>query len=622
MRSRRTLLAGLGVVLAIVCFVALNTWGTLQLRGLRLDLTDNRQYTLSPATKQLLGGLQEPLTLRLYVSSAIQEANPFLWSYAQRVRDMLQAYIEASAGKITLELIDPEPFSVQEDRAVGFGLQPVALDNAGSVGYVGLAGTNSTDDSDVLPVLTPDREPFLEYDLTRLAFNLAEPEKPNVALIAGLPLNGDPARQYRPWQLYEQLGQFFDIRFLGGDIARLDDDVDLLMVVHPTSLSEKTLFAIDQFIMRGGKSMVFVDPHSEAAAARARTPQPGPAASSLDRLLGAYGLELEPGKVVADPAYARQVQYPSGGRQQVVDYLPWLSLTGEALSGELPITAELQRVNVASAGALRGTEGSKLELTPLLTSSDQAQLVAVEKVAAFPDPLALVRDYAADGQRHAMAVRVRGEVVPSAFPEALPEGIEPPSDRLTASRGPVDLIVVADTDMLEDRAWLAQQSMFGQGVGIPVADNANFVANALDYLAGSEALASLRGRDVTLRPFTRVEGIRRAAELQYRAKEQELLSKLADLQQKLATLQVASDDEAALSSAQQQELEAFRAQLLDTRRELREVRYALRSDVEMLQDRLRLFNILAMPLLVALIAIGLALAHRIRSRRDYNLAEA
>lgn len=615
----RTKLSILGLVLAAVLLVATSAWATLTLRGLKLDLTERRQYTISAPTRTLLAGMKEPVTLRLYVSRGVREANPLLASYADRVRDLLKTYVAESGGKLVLELIDPEPFSPEEDRAVGFGLQPIALET-GANGYLGLAGTNSTDDVDVIPVLSPERERFLEYDLTRLVYNLANPDKPVVALISGLPINGDPLAQYRPWQVYEQLSQFFSIRYLGGDITSFDPDVQVLLLVHPTRLSDKTLFAIDQFVLRGGRVLAFLDPHSEAAAMRQRAPSPGAQASALGPLLSAWGVELVPGKIVADRQAARQVQYPSGGRQQIVDYLAWLAFDRGALAADELITAELNRLTFASAGILRRLDGATTELVPLVSSSADSQAVDVEKVAAFPDPLGLLRAFEPDGERRVIAARLQGPVK-SAWPEALPEGVEAPADRRTASDGPVSIVLVADTDLLEDRAWLATQQLLGQQVTLPLADNANFVANALDYLAGSSALTGLRGREVTLRPFTRVEEIRRAAEASYRAKEQELLERLKNLQDKLASLEVKRGEDAALLNAEQRaEIDGFKAQLLDTRRELRDVQYALRRDIETLRDRLRLLNIVAVPVLVAVAGVLVALVRRARTRRRFAVA--
>ncbi|MDW8342031.1 MAG: Gldg family protein [Geminicoccaceae bacterium] len=619
MTDRRTL-AILGLLLTAVLLVATTAWATLTLRGFKLDLTEKSQYTLSKPTLDLLANMKEPITLRLYVSRGVREANPLLASYADRVRDLLKAYVVASNGKITLELVDPEPFSVEEDRAVGFGLQAIALEG-GQTGYLGIAGTNGTDDVDVIPLLSPERERFLEYDLTRLVYNLANPEKPVVALISGLPMTGDPVNQFRSWQVYEQLRQFFTIRYMAGDIEKFDADVQIVMLVHPNRLSDKTLFAIDQFVLRGGKLLAFLDPHSEAAAMRSRVPPVGAQTSSLGKLLEAWGVEIVADRFVADRRAARQVQYPAGGRQQIVDYLAWLAYDRSAFNRADPITAELNRLTFMTAGAIRKREGATIELVPLVRSSPESALVETAKVAAFPDPFSLLRGFKPEGEQHLLAARLTG-TLKSAWPDQLPEGVGEPAERLRESKAPAAIVLVADTDLLEDRAWLASQALLGQQVLIPVADNADFVANALDYLAGASALGGLRGREVTLRPFVRVEEIRRAAEAAYRAKEQELLDRLKSLQDKLASLEVKrAEDAAALVTAEQRaEIDALRVQLLDTRRELRDVQYALRRDIETLRDRLRLSGIVLVPALVALVGIVVALVRRARWQRRFATA--
>lgn len=617
--SNRRLLAGLGIALALISLFAINSFGALVLRPYRLDLTETKSYTLSQGTLKLLASLDEPIVLRLYVSGSLAERNAFLAAYARRVHDMLRAYAEASGGKITVELIDPEPYSEEEDRAVGFGLQPITFDNGQTVAYLGVAGTNSTDDVDVIALLSPEREPFLEYDLTRLVYNLAHPEKPKIGMVSGLPLSGDPINDYRPWEIYRQLGQLYDIRWMGGDISEFED-VDILMIVHPQSLSDKTLYAIDQFLLRGGKAMVFVDPHSEAAALRQPRPGMGSTASNLDKLFAAWGVRFDPSKVVADPTAARQVQYPSGNRTQIVDYLVWLSLGRPHLAAESPITGQLRRVNVATAGAIAVAEGSGLTFEPLLFSARQAQLVEADRVNLFPDPLALLRDWKAEDEVRVIAARLAG-TLKSAFPDGPPAGVESKAEHLAEGSAPAALVLVADTDLLDDRSWLANQSLLGQEILIPVADNADFVANALDHLVGSGVFADLRGRDVALRPFTRLVELRREAEQAYRAKEQELLDRLKELEDKLRALQLpASEGEAVLSAEQREEIAKIRADILETRRELREVQYALRRDIETLQAGVRFLNIAAVPLLVALAAVLMALIRRARFRQRVAVA--
>jgi ABC-type uncharacterized transport system involved in gliding motility auxiliary subunit len=609
-----------GIVLAVVLFVALNVYGSIALRGWRLDLTQNRQFTLSAGTEQLLAQVEEPITLRFYVSRALRDANPFLGSYADRVHDLLRTYAEAANGRIVVEYLDPEPFSPEEDRAVGFGLEPLSLEGGTSAGYLGIAGTNSTDDVDVLPALSPEREPFLEYDLTRLVHNLAQPDKPVVAMVAGLPLQADPALQYQPWQVMQELGQFFDLRPQEGEVDRFAEDVDALLLVHPQALSEKTVYAIDQFVMRGGKVLAFVDPHSEAQAIRQRQPgMPGDTFSNLEKLFPAWGIEFDPDRVVADPNTARQVVFPSGGREQVVDYLPWLSLDRGQLALDEVFTAELNRINLGTAGALAPSEGAASTFTPLIRSSREAMLIPAEKVRLYPDPMALIRDFEPGDREQVLAARVSG-ALKSAFGDKAPEDVTAEPAHLALTSSPAQLIVVADTDLLDDRNWL---SSLGQQVSVPVADNANLVANALDYLLGSEALTSLRGREVTVRPFTKVAEIRRASEARYRAKEQELLQRLDELQGKLSSLRVGEGDDASLlGEAQRKEIDGFRTQLLETRRELRDVQLALRQDIERLRDLTRFVNIAAVPLLVAVAAIVIALMRRARYRRRFDQASA
>jgi ABC-type uncharacterized transport system involved in gliding motility auxiliary subunit len=612
-----------GIALAVVLFFALNTFGSLSLRSQRLDLTENRQFTLSQGTEQLLSRIEEPITLRLYASRALRDANPFLGSYADRVHDLLRTYADASGGRITVEHIDPEPFSPEEDRAVGFGLQAVQADEGGRAsGYLGIAGTNTTDDVDVIPVLSPERESFLEYDLTRMVYNLAHPDKPVVALLTSLPMNGDPAQQYRPWQVMQELEEFFEVRTLGGDIDRLAEDVDVLMLVHPQGLSEKTLYAIDQFVMRGGKVLAFLDPHAEAQAVRRPPGMPEDTFSDLARLLPAWGVAYDHDKIVADAAVARQVVFPSGGREQVLDYLPWLSLEHAQLAGNEVITAQLNRVNLATAGFLQPKEGAGTSFVPLIRSTKSAQVIAADKVRIYPDPYALRRDYQPGGEELVLAARIDGPVK-SAFDKA-PEDAGGGAEHLAASKAPARIVLIADSDLLDDRNWLASQRMLGQQVTVPLADNGDLVANALDHLVGSDALSSLRGRDVMVRPFTKVAEIRSAAEQQYRAKEQELQQKLDDLQQKLGALgpseSGAGEDGSLVSEAQRKEIEGFRSQLLDTRRELRDVQHALVKDIEELRDRVRFLNIAAVPLLVAAIAIVVAIVQRVRYRRRFDAA--
>src|SRR5215510_4244348 len=308
-RMNRGTLTGIGIALAIVCFLAVNLFSTLELGAARLDLTQDGLYTLSDSTTAMLKAMKEPVKLRLYSSRALLDASAALKPYAARVREMLASYVKLSGDRISLEIIDPEPFSPEEDRAAAFGLRGVPYDSTGNRGYFGLVGTNTTDDTDTIPFRGPDREPFLEYDLTRLVYDLAHPDKPVVAVLDGIGLNGGPQSNYRPWQIYEQMRQFFDLRIMAGDIDKFGDDIKALLIVHPHDISDKSQFAIDQFVLRGGPTIVFVDPLAENMQRNAQMGAPPQNVSSnLERLMQAWGVGLSPDKVVGDRRADMKVQ--------------------------------------------------------------------------------------------------------------------------------------------------------------------------------------------------------------------------------------------------------------------------------------------------------------------------
>jgi ABC-type uncharacterized transport system involved in gliding motility auxiliary subunit len=624
--ERRTLTI-LGVVLAIVCFLAVNLFATLELQSDRLDLTQSRIYTLSQGTKTVLGEMKEPVTLRLYLSRPLTDAQPSLKPYATRVREMLDTYAGLANGRIKLEVVDPEPFSPEEDRATGYGLRGVSYDSAGNAGYFGLVGTNSTDDTDTIPFFAGDREPFLEYDLTRLVYNLAHPEKPVVALIDGIGMAGGPQNGYRPWQVLGQMQQFFNVRTLAGDLDKIDDDVKVLLLVHPHDLSDKTLFAIDQYVLRGGRALVFLDPLAEQMMRNQQMGMPPQGvASNLDKLLKAWGVELVPGKVVGDRGSALQVQAMSNGRDVVTQYLPWLDLGADSLDHNDAVTGELEVLRILSAGALKSTPGATTKLTPLVQSSADAELLDSEELQLMPDPVRLLTDFKPSGERYVLAGRLSGPVK-TAFPDGPPPAAlaagaaTPPSPApaafLKESKQPVNLVLVSDADMLADTSWLNMQNVMGSTLGVPIANNADFAINAVENLAGGEALVGLRGRGLSGRPFTTVEKIRDAAEAKYRATEEQLNTQLQDVQTKLASLQ--TDDkgngEQLLTPAQQDTIRQFRSQVLTIRGQLREVQHALRQDIDRLETRLMLANIGLVPLIVAVLALGLAVWRRARAGR-------
>jgi len=634
--GRRLWSSALGLLAAAVLAIGVNMLADRLLSRARIDLTQQQLYTLSDGTRQVLAGLTDPITLRLFYSRRLGSEIPLYGAYADRVREMLAEYVALSNGKIRLEIHDPEPFSEMEDRALAYGLQGVPIDQSGEQVYFGLAGTNLVDDERIIAFLQPDRERFLEYDLTRLVFELSNPRRPVIGVMSPLPLNGDPRAMMlrqpqlaRPATVMTQLQQFFTVKDVGLDAQVIDPDIQVLLVAQPQNLPEATQYAIDQFVMRGGKLFLMVDPHSEAQASRPSLTGQPPAstASSLDRLLNAWGVEAPSDKVVLDLRGAWRVRANPQDRVQGVDYTAWYNLQGDSLNRSEVALARLDQVTVASAGELRKREGASVEFVPLLISSPDSMVADARLVREDPNPVRLLADFRADGQRRVLAARIRGEL-PSAFPDgppAPPEGQTRPADfpaHRARSDGPANVVVVNDTDILEDRFWVRIQDFFGQQVATPFSGNGSLVVNLVDTLTGSDALISLRSRGESLRPFEMVEDIRRNADAQYRQTERQLQQRLEETERRLRELRQGASGAAAsgergqaqtvITPEQRAEIDKARDEILRTRRELRTVQLELRRDIERLETLLRIVNIALVPTLLTFFAIGLAV---VRARR-------
>jgi ABC-type uncharacterized transport system involved in gliding motility auxiliary subunit len=627
-RIDRGRLGLIGIGLAIVLFVSLNLLSGYLFTSSRLDLTEDRLFTLSEGTKQVLGAIDEPVDLRLYYSQQLDELGPYFAGHARRVEELLEEYQRLSGGKLRIERLDPEPFSPEEDLAVAEGLRGLPVNDDGALAYFGLSGRNSTDDSQVIGYLAPERANFLEYDLTKMVYDLSNPDKPVVAVVGDLPLMGGQMNRYQPWRVLEAMYQFFDVRFLGGSQQAIENDVDVVMLAQPNNLDQASLYAIDQFVMRGGRVVAFADPLTESIepAQPGMPPPESKAIETLEPLLAAWGVAIEPGKVVGDRRAAQRVQASVGGRQVVVDYLPWLALDEANLEADDAVVGELSRLTMRSAGAISAREGATTGLEPLIVSSPLAMKIDVAEVSMMPDPARLIADFQPAGEPFVLATRVTGPVK-SAFPDGPPEGVEreaeplpeggkSDAEHLSEASAPLNLILVADADMLADSAWIRSQSLLGQEIAIPVASNGDFAINAIDHLAGSQGLISLRGRGVTSRPFEVVRAMEQEAEYQYRAKEQELLARIDETEQKIRRLQDEEQQSGViLTAAQQEEIDDFRTEMIGLRRELRDVQRSLRQDVEQLSTTVKVLNIWAVPVLVALVAIALALVrHRRRAR--------
>lgn len=616
----------LALVVLAVLFIGLLILSNYGLRGWRLDLTENRLYTLSAGTRHIIDALDEPINLYYYFSrQTAGERATDIKTYGDRVREVLEEMAARSRGKIRLQTIDPEPFSEDEDRAAEFGLRAIPTGAEGESFYFGLAGTNSTDGRATIDIFNPRQEEFLEYDIAKLIVELARPKKPVIGVLSTLPMGSDfnpmTGQASEPWAVMSQLEQLFTVRTLNADVASIDADVDVLMLVHPKALSPATLFAIDQFVLRGGRALIFVDPQSEADPAGQQPGNPYAAmgadrSSTLEPLFKAWGVEFNPREVVGDGKQALMLGGRTGEPQR---HLAFLGLDASNLDAKDVITASLDSVNVATAGRFKRAENAPLTFEPLLQSSEVAGLLPLERFAMLLEPATLLEGFQPTGERYVIAARATGKLK-TAYPDGKPAAdaaaVPGGPAALKESAQPVNLVLVADTDLLTDMMWVQRESFFGQRFAQAFANNGDLVLNAVDNLTGNSDLISIRGRATFVRPFERVEALRRDAEDRFRSKERELEEELRATEQKLTALQTSRNDQSSLilTPEQEQELERFQQQKARIRKDLREVRHGLDRDIKRLGNVLDVINIALVPLLLTLLGLAAFLWRRRRAR--------
>lgn len=614
---KKQLLSTTGLLLAVVLFIAFIIVVNGNLSSARVDLTEDRLYTLSDGTLNILESLEKPITLRLYYSERSAQALPTLKSYAQRVQELLREYERAADGMIRLRIIDPQPFTDDEQRAKQYGLQSVPIDGETDPLFLGLAGTNMLDGLELIKFFQPEKEDTLEYDLTRLVYQLSDVQRKNVGVLSSLPIDGeqyDPLKGEveeggsQPWPLMEQLRKMFSVSVLPTEIRRIPSSLDVLMVVHPKELSQATLYAIDQYVLKGGKLITFVDAFAEVDVPPRDPDNPMAAmsanrASNMPELFTAWGFERDAKDVVADRATARKVDFGARSGNKPIDYVLWLGLSEKHLNQQDPITERLRRINVATAGYFKHSEEASTTFTPLISSSGGAMLVDRRVVQFRNDPVALLTRFEAGTLSYPLAVRVQGEVE-TAFPEGPKEGSKMP-DHLDKAAQPIDVIAVADVDMLDARFWVQTTDFYGEEIPFYTSNNLDFVHNSIENLTGTEGLISVRSRSGFSRPFTLVENIQRDAERKYRAKERELEQKLQETEQAIARMQVQGDstDESLLTPEQQKEINESRLLAERTRVELRDVQANLRQSLDSLDLAVKFINIGVVPIIVAILAL-------------------
>lgn len=586
----------LGLVAAFFLFTLLNN---LMLGSVRLDLTENGLYSLSDGTREIIADLEEPVNLYFFFSEKASKDLTALRAYAQRVQEMLEEYQLLAGKKINLHIVDPEPFSEQEDQASEFGLQSVPVNQAGEALYFGLAGTNALDGQEVLAFFQPDREAFLEYELTKLIYSLSVIEKPRVALYSGLQVEQsvDPRSfQSTPgWVFMDQLKELFQIEKIDELSLSAIGEADLLLLIHPATLEDAALYAVDQHVMSGGKLIVFVDPLAETVVPGASGLSSS--SSELNRLTQTWGVSLRAGEVLGDSEAALMVGGVDGAP---VRHLGILGFTNQNFSGNDIVTADLEAINFSTAGILDVDAVDGIDAKSLVASSPVSGSLDAIQFQTLSDPAELLQGFQSTGESYAVAIRLSGKSR-SSFPEMSGEVTHIAETEL------LNVVIVADTDVLSDRLWVQVQNFFGQQVASAFADNGSFFVNLVENLSGSSALIEVRSRGQFSRPFVVVEELRRIAEAKYLRNAEDLQVRLAETDRQLSELESARVDDGLLTLSPEQEaaLVNFQDEKLRIRKDLREVRHRLDQEIEQLGGRLKFINILLMPLLLTLALLGI-----------------
>ena len=626
--SKRTITSA-GLLGVAALFLVVNMLSNLLLTSMRADLTENKLYTLTEGTRNILGSIAEPITLYLFYSDKASEDVPQLRTYAMRVRELLQEYATLSEGKVVLNVVDPLPYSEEEDRASALGLQGVPIGSSGEKIYFGLAASNAIGETETIGFFQPQREQFLEYDVSRMIFNLSNPDKPVVGVHTLLPVFGgfdmESAQMTTEWAIITQLRQSFLLKQLDVAADKISDEIDLLMVIHPKNLSDSALYSIDQFVMRGGKAIFFVDPHSEVDTPVRQEGSPleaqGGRSSSVPKLFDAWGIEFDPADVVLDRKYALTV---STGDQGQARHYGLLAVSKEGLNSKDVVTSELELVSLGVAGHIGVREDAAIRLLPIVSSSTDSDLVKATRFRFLPELDQLSSGFEATGSSYTLMGRIQG-VLSSAFPDGRPDA-EPGNqagtgEHVARTNGDTNLLVVADTDTLSDRMWVQVQEFFGQKILNAWSDNGALFANMLDNFTGSSDLISIRGRETSSRPFEKVNELRLEADQKFRATEESLQARLKETEEKLIALQNQRDDINALvlSPEQEAEIQKFQQEKLSIRKELRKVRHNLNLDIERLGTTLKFINIGLVPLVISILALALSIVRSRRRRRALGL---
>ena len=596
-------LVKLSIFLSIIIFFCVNIIINNILGYSRIDFTENKLYSLSDGTKSLLENLKEPIHLRLFISSNLVKDVPQFSTYANRVETILKTYSNLSSGKITIETIDPKPFSDAEDRAVGMGINPFNATEMSDSLYFGLAATNSTNGQKNIPLFSPERETFLEYDLTSLISELSQTKKPVVSIIDNLGLSSD-ARIGKPeQQILKQMKEMFQVEMINESTNELNENTKVLMIIHPKFLSDETLYMIDQWVLDGGATLIFLDPYAETELSRQQGMPPMNPRSDLKKLLDTWGVKFDNKKAVLDSEFGFRIARKINGRDIQVTNYPWLNIRGDGLNRNDSSLSNLSTIVMTTAGSIEDTNKDPI-LEPIIRSSNKSGLGDAQK-AGNPegDPRDLLSNIKSENENYVLAGWIKGDLNSSFI-----DNENKRNKQIIKSKKTSNVLLITDADMLMDRNWLTQRGAF--------ANNGDFVLNVVEKMIGGNALSDLRGKSTSWRPFEKIIALEKVAEEKFLIEEQMLAKKLEGMEDKIRNLTQNNDKNSdVLSPETIKAIDGFKAEMMATRSQLRNVKFDLRRDVELLKKWIISLNVAILPIMFA--AASLIISLRRKRKNSY-----
>ena len=596
-------LVKLSILLSIIIFFCVNIIINNILGYSRIDFTENKLYSLSDGTKSLLENLKEPIHLRLFISSNLVKDVPQFSTYANRVETILKTYSNLSSGKITIETIDPKPFSDAEDRAVGMGINPFNATEMSDSLYFGLAATNSTNGQKNIPLFSPERETFLEYDLTSLISELSQTKKPVVSIIDNLGLSSD-ARIGKPeQQILKQMKEMFQVEMVNESTNKLNENTKVLMIIHPKFLSDETLYMIDQWVLDGGATLIFLDPYAETELSRQQGMPPMNPRSDLKKLLDTWGVKFDNKKAVLDSEFGFRIARKINGRDIQVTNYPWLNIRGDGLNRNDSSLSNLSTIVMTTAGSIEDTNKDPI-LEPIIRSSNKSGLGDAQK-AGNPegDPRDLLSNIKSENENYVLAGWIKGDLNSSFI-----DNENKRDKQIIKSKKTSNVLLITDADMLMDRNWLTQRGAF--------ANNGDFVLNVVEKMIGGNALSDLRGKSTSWRPFEKIIALEKVAEEKFLIEEQMLAKKLEGMEDKIRNLTQNNDKNSDILSPETiKAIDGFKAEMMATRSQLRNVKFDLRRDVELLKKWIISLNVAILPIMFA--AASLIISLRRKRKNSY-----